>query len=366
MSDTTQRPREMKQIMERVMVAVGILFAAVSGQYLYQVWDGIKFHVPPCDSIGNITVPIVIAFTTAGVAICVAAVIFLFRHRFWTFMAALALALNLSALFMWVYLIQTALPAAFASARYYQTMKDVSEIYHASVTFRGLYGRFPPAQTWFDELTASDKAVINKDRGISPDILTTNDPWGHPYVYRITGRPLPNTIQVYSMGADGITRTDGVDPDDISYRDRNGPNSCYLYTGIPISTRPRLIIPMVILTFLLADAFLSRLKKRNALIGDASQCEEFPLSRMDKMKAEGKRILVVKSAIVIYYVAALALYPSPTIHWPFSFLILFVGVPLFASLTGLTFHRNSSERLLSGFLFALAVIGLRLSTTPFY
>lgn len=41
------------------------------------------------------------------------------------------------------------------------------------------------------------------------------DPWGHDFVYRCPGIHNTNAYDLYSKGPDGISKSDGDDPDDI-------------------------------------------------------------------------------------------------------------------------------------------------------
>lgn len=41
------------------------------------------------------------------------------------------------------------------------------------------------------------------------------DPWGHPYAY-LRGDGLPDGFGIYSMGPDGVSTTQGNDPDDLN------------------------------------------------------------------------------------------------------------------------------------------------------
>jgi general secretion pathway protein G len=42
------------------------------------------------------------------------------------------------------------------------------------------------------------------------------DPWGHDYVYRCPGIHNTNRFDLYSCGPDGVTKSGGVDEDDIA------------------------------------------------------------------------------------------------------------------------------------------------------
>lgn len=48
------------------------------------------------------------------------------------------------------------------------------------------------------------------------------DPWGNPYAYRVPGYYRTNLYEVYSTGADGVSKTRGGDVDDINLWDPKG------------------------------------------------------------------------------------------------------------------------------------------------
>ena len=42
------------------------------------------------------------------------------------------------------------------------------------------------------------------------------DPWGHDYVYRFPGIHNKGSFDLFSLGKNGVSKSDGVDPDDIN------------------------------------------------------------------------------------------------------------------------------------------------------
>jgi len=50
------------------------------------------------------------------------------------------------------------------------------------------------------------------------------DPWGHPYVYHYPSVHQTNGFDLYSCGPDGVSKSDGSDPDDINNWDRGSPH----------------------------------------------------------------------------------------------------------------------------------------------
>ena len=93
----------MKRFLGLTFPVIGFLFAAYSWFYLFEVWDGIRKHTPPCAPIRSSTVFLVFAFTAVGAAISFAAAIVVVRRRNWTAVAMLALVLNLAACATWGY-----------------------------------------------------------------------------------------------------------------------------------------------------------------------------------------------------------------------------------------------------------------------
>jgi hypothetical protein len=79
------------------------------------------------------------------------------------------------------------------------------------------YGRYPPEVTWLEELNpgyGGDELEVNTNR-IPYLPGGPYDPWGNPFqVVYITGS-LP-AARIYSLGPDGISETEGNDPDDIN------------------------------------------------------------------------------------------------------------------------------------------------------
>ena len=50
------------------------------------------------------------------------------------------------------------------------------------------------------------------------------DPWGNEYFYRGPGIHHTNGFDIYSCGADGLSKSGGCDPDDINNWDPNSPH----------------------------------------------------------------------------------------------------------------------------------------------
>ena len=105
---------------------------------------------------------------------------------------------------------------AYGRTVYVRTEFNLMMLSNACEAFRDAYGAYPPQDTWLAELQATGEAVVNR-RGspfVEPD--TAHDAWGQAFVYRLPGRHNSDSFDLYSLGADGKTETDGDDPDDIS------------------------------------------------------------------------------------------------------------------------------------------------------
>ncbi len=93
----------MKKLTHPALVLAGLVFAAVALSYLWEVYEGISKHTPPCAPIGRTTVSIVFGFITAGTFVCIVAVCGLLHRKTWLVVSILALVLNVAALSTWGY-----------------------------------------------------------------------------------------------------------------------------------------------------------------------------------------------------------------------------------------------------------------------
>lgn len=98
----------------------------------------------------------------------------------------------------------------FAPRAQIKTVSYLLEEYKASV------GRYPSTEEGLE-------ALVERPEGVDPaawkgPYLTQlpKDPWGHPYTYRCPGRNNRMTFDIYSMGRDGKSSSDGNDKDDIN------------------------------------------------------------------------------------------------------------------------------------------------------
>ena len=99
-----------------------------------------------------------------------------------------------------------------SSTRHGEAYVEVVLITFAAKNFFEIYRKYPPVPTWLDELSGSEKAIINTNRICFIDI--GDDPWKHPYYYVYPGKR--GTVDVFSAGHNGISYTEGNDPDDIN------------------------------------------------------------------------------------------------------------------------------------------------------
>ena len=89
--------------------------------------------------------------------------------------------------------------------------------------FRNDCGRYPTTQEGL-------AALVKRPENIPPDRWhqyssgIDKDSWGRDYVYHCPGAHNTNGYDLYSLGPDGITKTDGADPDDINNWDRSSPH----------------------------------------------------------------------------------------------------------------------------------------------
>jgi hypothetical protein len=203
----------------------------------------------------------------------------------------------------------------------------------ACIAFKNAYETFPPEETWFDELGGTDKAVINTHRIDFANLSTTNDPWGNPYVYKCPGKHNTHSIDFYSRGRDGLSKTGGDDPDDIS----NWPRSNFrnIYTEKPLVTPLRLLMIGLIFLTLLAYALMRKLNFAG------SEDRTFCWSRN----------------LIVYYAASLMVCDaSSTAFFLVHPDILFGLIPFVVSITGFIRYRTKGERIVNWILFSLTTL----------
>ena len=80
--------------------------------------------------------------------------------------------------------------------------------------FKSNYGVNPPSGNWQNELLGNNKATINTRKNCY--IVSTKDSWGNEIRAVIPGKYNKSGVDVFSVGADGISKTNGNDPDDLN------------------------------------------------------------------------------------------------------------------------------------------------------
>jgi len=115
----------------------------------------------------------------------------------------------------------------FAPRAQIKTVSYLLEEYKASV------GRYPSTEEGLE-------ALVERPGGVDPaawkgPYLTQlpKDPWGHPYIYRCPGRNNRTTFDIYSMGRDGKSRSDGNDKYDINNWDADSGDYYYRKNWTP-------------------------------------------------------------------------------------------------------------------------------------
>ena len=97
-----------------------------------------------------------------------------------------------------------------------RTADSLKALSEAIELFYEKYREYPTQEFWSPELLAIEGAILNRVEPILPDPDVLNDAWGNAFVYKSPGIRRPGSYDLYSLGADGKSETDGDDPDDIS------------------------------------------------------------------------------------------------------------------------------------------------------
>jgi hypothetical protein len=139
---------------------------------------------------------------------------------------------------------------AYGDTAHGRTATKLRELSEACNIFREEYKQFPPQDTWLVELQASDEAVINHRRILSIEPDVERDAWGNAFVYRCPGKHNPSAFDLYSLGSDGKTETDGDDPDDMSNWHESGRWRKHYYRPA-ISTTQGIFIAGIIISILI-------------------------------------------------------------------------------------------------------------------
>jgi type II secretory pathway pseudopilin PulG len=120
----------------------------------------------------------------------------------------------------------------------------------ASSEFEAVYGVFPPETNWSGELMATTNAVLNYDKVV---FLNTGieDPWGRKLIYSYPGKHNSAGPDVYSLGKDGKSSSEGNDPDDINNWNDSMPWRSYYGSASPgFTTLVAIAVGLVILLVL--------------------------------------------------------------------------------------------------------------------
>jgi type II secretory pathway pseudopilin PulG len=76
-----------------------------------------------------------------------------------------------------------------------------------------LTGSLPDPKLGLNALVKGSEPVDREQKWIKPWRMQPKDPWGREYQY-VAGSGYPDGFGIYSTGPDGITETQGNDPDD--------------------------------------------------------------------------------------------------------------------------------------------------------
>jgi type II secretion system protein G len=114
-----------------------------------------------------------------------------------------------------IILLATTLSTAEGSmSRSTRVQGDMSSLLTSLMVFENVNGRLPTAEEGLGALVANpDPARFPKWRKMLNEL--PRDPWGRPYQY-VPHAPDGAGHGIYSLGRDGISRSNGNDPDDLS------------------------------------------------------------------------------------------------------------------------------------------------------
>ena len=85
-------------------------------------------------------------------------------------------------------------------------------------------GRYPSTAEGLAALSVAPADVTNWKGPYLNGNGIIADPWDHPYVYHCPGSHNTNRFDLYSCGPDGVSKSDGSDPDDINNWDHGSPH----------------------------------------------------------------------------------------------------------------------------------------------
>ena len=102
------------------------------------------------------------------------------------------------------------------SYKYFKTRAQINSVETALLQFENTYGIMPSSDNWRNELLGNDKVIINTHKIHFVNIEDYKDPWGNEIRAIIPGINNKSGIDVYSVGEDGVSETNGNDPDDMN------------------------------------------------------------------------------------------------------------------------------------------------------
>ena len=121
-------------------------------------------------------------------------------------------------------LIPSVAAARSEQARLTAARADLAGIETAFDAFAADCGRYPTTVEGFSALLNSPTNLpVSRWRGPYLEHKPT-DPWGDDFVYRYPGIHNTNSFDLYSCGANGISKSGGNDLDDINNWDANSPH----------------------------------------------------------------------------------------------------------------------------------------------
>ena len=128
--------------------------------------------------------------------------------------------------FLFLAIVLIASEPAFARsdvARVFAARSDLAPIKIALDVFAADCGRYPTTSEGF-AILINCPTNIPSGQWLGPYLKAIpTDPWGNVYVYHCPGKHNTNGFDLYSCGCDGISRSDGDDPDNINNWDPNSP-----------------------------------------------------------------------------------------------------------------------------------------------
>jgi type II secretion system protein G len=136
---------------------------------------------------------------------------------------------------------------------YNACVADIKQIEGGLNIFYLAHHRYPTQEEGLLALVERPPTVSSNDWFRYLNLDDTKDPWGNSYVYRVPGRRDTNSCDVYSLGEDGRSVTDGNDADDINNWDETHKWTKYYCRSQPplkLFTWGAYVLGMIVLLFL--------------------------------------------------------------------------------------------------------------------